>query len=171
MLLITPGKGSGYIPWKLGPRMSCCRFSSNLAIRRVFDCSIFCIRMEALNWLLKGYYYITQVLYHDSVNTSHTPRDAPEMMNSIFEQRTIKEKTLCLLIKSSLPVAFWWDAPRTAVYIINRMQTRTAQGTWHPLKSSRDDHLLLSLGLQDLHLEARRWQCKEYKRRCMIWTW
>ena len=42
---------------------------------------------------------ITQFLHRESVNTSHTPRDTPEM-NSISERRTrtIKEKTLCLLL-------------------------------------------------------------------------
>ena len=29
-----------------------------------------------------------------------------------------------MLLRASLPVAFWWDALRTAVYIINRMPTK-----------------------------------------------
>jgi hypothetical protein len=33
-------------------------------------------------------------------------------MNSVTERwvRTLKEKVLCMLLRSSLPVAFWWLA-------------------------------------------------------------
>jgi hypothetical protein len=42
---------------------------------------------------------LLQLLHAKHVNTSHSPRDTPQM-NSISERRTrtIKEKTLCLLL-------------------------------------------------------------------------
>ena len=44
------------------------------------------------------------------VTTSHSPRDTPQM-NSITERwvRSLKETVLCMLLRSSLPVAFWWN--------------------------------------------------------------
>jgi hypothetical protein len=74
---------------------------------------------------------LLQYLHAKHINTSHSPRDKPQM-NSISERRTrtIKEKTLCML----LPVAFWWWALLTSVYMINRLPTSTAQGYKTPLE-------------------------------------
>ena len=50
-------------------------------------------------------------LHKSGVTTSHSPRDTPQM-NSITERwvRSLKEKVLCMLLRSSLAVAFWWLA-------------------------------------------------------------
>jgi hypothetical protein len=79
---------------------------------------------------------LLQLLHAKHVNTSHSPRDTPQM-NSISERRTrtIKEKTLCLLLRASLPVAFWWWALQTAVFII----------IVYLLQLPRDTRLLLSV--------------------------
>ena len=78
---------------------------------------------------------LLQFFHAKHINTSHSPRDTPEM-NSISERRTrtIKEKTLCMLLRASLPVAFWWWALLTAVFIINRLPTTTAQGYKTPFE-------------------------------------
>ena len=65
-------------------------------------------------------------LYKSGVTTSHSPRDTPQM-NSITERwvRSLKEKVLCMLLRSSLPVAFWWLAVECAAYLLNRLPTKT----------------------------------------------
>jgi hypothetical protein len=54
---------------------------------------------------------VIRFLHSSGATTSHSPRDTPEM-NSVTERwvRTLKEKVLCMLLRSSLPVAFWWLA-------------------------------------------------------------
>jgi transposase InsO family protein len=78
---------------------------------------------------------LLQLLHAKHVNTSHSPRDTPQM-NSISERRTrtIKEKMLCLLLRASLPVAFWWWALQRAVFIIIRPPSTTAQGYKTPFE-------------------------------------
>jgi hypothetical protein len=51
---------------------------------------------------------LLQYLHAKHINTSHSPRDTPQM-NSISERRTrtIKEKMLYMFLRASLPVAFW----------------------------------------------------------------
>ena len=72
---------------------------------------------------------ILTFLHQRGISTSHTPRDTPEM-NSTVERRVrdIKERTLSMLLHSGLPVPFWWLALRTAVYLQNRMPTKTVCG-------------------------------------------
>ena len=72
-------------------------------------------------------------LHSSGVTTSHSPRDTPEM-NSVTERwvRSLKEKVLCMLLRSSLPVAFWWFAAECAVYILNRLPTKTVLGYMSP---------------------------------------
>jgi hypothetical protein len=41
--------------------------------------------------------------------------------------RSLKEKVLCMLLHFSLSVAFWWLGVDYAVYILNRISTKTAQ--------------------------------------------
>jgi hypothetical protein len=98
---------------------------------------------------------LLQLLHAKHVNTSHSPRDTPQM-NSISERRTrtIKEKTLCLLLRASPPVAFWWWALQTAVFIINRLPTTTAQGCKTPFEcvTGRPPNLKW----------LRIWGCKTY---------
>ena len=51
------------------------------------------------------------ILYKSGVTTSHSPRDTPQI-NSVTERwvHSLKEKVLCLLQRSYVPVAFWWLA-------------------------------------------------------------
>jgi hypothetical protein len=76
---------------------------------------------------------VLSFLHKKGVTTSHSPRDTPEM-NSVTERwvRSLKEKVLCLLLRSSLPVAFWWHAVVTASYLLNRTPTKTALGYMTP---------------------------------------
>ena len=39
---------------------------------------------------------------------------------------------MCMLLRSSLPVAFWWMAVCTACYFLNRFPTKTANGYMTP---------------------------------------
>ena len=59
-----------------------------------------------------------------------------------------------MLLRASLPVAFWWDALRTAVYIINRMPTKTASGYMTPYESFHGRAPSLKW--------LRIWGCKAY---------
>jgi hypothetical protein len=72
-------------------------------------------------------------LHSCGVTTSHSPRDTPQM-NSVTERwvRSLKEKVLCMLLRSSLPVAFWWLAVECAVYLLERIPTKTALGYMTP---------------------------------------
>ena len=65
-------------------------------------------------------------LNKSGVTILHSPRDTPQM-NSITERwvRSLKEKVLCMLLRSSLPVAFWWLAVECAAYLLNRLPTKT----------------------------------------------
>ena len=80
--------------------------------------------------------------------TSHSPRDTPEM-NSVTERwvRSLKEKVLCMLLRSSLPVAFWWLAVDCACYILNRIPTKTALGYMSPYEVILE-LLLISSGFE-----------------------
>mmetsp|Transcript_25719 Transcript_25719/g.48242 ORF Transcript_25719/g.48242 Transcript_25719/m.48242 type:complete len:863 (-) Transcript_25719:324-2912(-) len=57
-------------------------------------------------------------------------------MNSVTERwvRSLKEKVLCMLIRSSLPVAFWWLAVECASYLLNRVPTKTVAGYMTPFE-------------------------------------
>ena len=72
-------------------------------------------------------------LHKSGVTTSYSPRDTPQM-NSITERwvRSFKEKVLCMLLRSSLPVAFWWLAVECAAYLLNRLPTKTVLGYMSP---------------------------------------
>ena len=72
-------------------------------------------------------------LHKSGVTTSHSPGDTPQM-NSITERWvcSLKEKVLCMLLRSSLPVAFWWLAVECAVYLLNRLPPKTVLGYMSP---------------------------------------
>jgi hypothetical protein len=78
---------------------------------------------------------VLALLHRHGVTTSHSPRDTPEM-NSVTERwvRSLKEKVMCLLLRSSLPVAFWWYAVQCASYLLNRTPTKTARGFMTPFE-------------------------------------
>jgi hypothetical protein len=67
-------------------------------------------------------------LHSSGATTSHSPRDTYTRDNSVTERwvRTLKEKVLCMLLCSSLPVAFWWLAVDCACYLLYRIPTKTA---------------------------------------------
>lgn len=46
----------------------------------------------------------------------------------------MKEKVLCILLRSSFPMTFWWSAVDCAIYMINRISTITALGYISPFK-------------------------------------
>jgi hypothetical protein len=94
-------------------------------------------------------------LHARGVTTSHSPRDTPEM-NSIAERKIkeVKQRCSCMLIHSCLPVAFWWDAFEAAVYITNRLPTKTIIGLSTPYEVLR--------GTPPNIGRWRQWGCKVY---------
>jgi hypothetical protein len=78
---------------------------------------------------------VLSTLHKNGTTTSHSPRDTPQM-NSVTERwvRSLKERVLCLLLRSSLPVAFWWWAVSCASYLLNRTPTTTARGYMTPFE-------------------------------------
>ena len=76
---------------------------------------------------------VLQMLHSYGVTTTHYPRDTPQM-NSVTERwvRSLKEKVLCMLLRSSLPVAFWWYAVQCGCYLLNRVPTKTVHGHMTP---------------------------------------
>ena len=77
---------------------------------------------------------VLSILHSSGATTSNSPRDSPEMnFNTERWVRSLKEKVICMLLRSSLPVAFWWMAVYTACYLlINRFPTKTASGYTTP---------------------------------------
>ena len=55
------------------------------------------------------------------------PAETPEL-NATTERkfRTLGERTLCMMLRSGLPVDFWWDAYEASNYITNRLPTKTS---------------------------------------------
>lgn len=79
---------------------------------------------------------ITLRHFHSAgATTSHSPRDTPQM-NSVTGRwvRSLKEKVLCMLLRSSLPVAFWWLVVDCAAYLLNRIPTKTAFSFMSPFE-------------------------------------
>jgi hypothetical protein len=94
-------------------------------------------------------------LHTSGATTSHSPRDTPEM-NSVTERwvRSLKEKVMCMLLRSSLPIAFWWNAVDTAIYLLNRLPTKTARGYMTPIECITNNAPNLKF--------LRIWGCKCY---------
>ena len=83
------------------------------------------------------------------------PADTPEL-NATSERRfrTLGERCLSMLLRSGLPVDFWWDAYETSNYLTVRLPTKTARGYQTPFEGVYGE-------LPDLaHL--RIWGCKAY---------
>jgi hypothetical protein len=101
---------------------------------------------------------VTTYLNGHGCSTTHSPRDTPEM-NSISERRTrtLKEKMVCLLMRSGLPLPFWWCALKCAAWLLNRLPTRTAHGFITPYEYLYDR-------LPNLKW-IRTWGCKAYAMR------
>jgi hypothetical protein len=94
-------------------------------------------------------------LHGKGITTSHSPRDTPEM-NSLTERKIkdVKQRTLSMLLQSGLPVSFWWEALSTAVYIQNRMPTKTCVGLCTPYE--------VLYGSPPNIGRLRQWGCKTY---------
>ena len=84
-----------------------------------------------------------------------TPADTPEL-NSTSERkwRTLGEMSLSMLLRSGLPVDFWWDAYETATYITIRLPTTTARGYMTPWEAV--------YGVVPDISNIRVWGCKTY---------
>ena len=93
------------------------------------------------------------LLHSKSISTSHSPRDTPEMKSTVERRvRDVKERTLSMLLHSAVP--FWWLALRAAVYIQNRMPTRTTEGYMTPFECLRKSPPNLR--------QLRIWRCRAY---------
>ena len=77
-------------------------------------------------------------LHAHEIATSHTPRDTPEM-NSIVERKVkdLKQRALCMLLYSTMPVLFWWLSVRASCFILNRVPTPTMAGYLTPYECLR----------------------------------
>ena len=66
---------------------------------------------------------------------SWNPADTPEL-NATSERkfRTLGERSLSMLLRSCLPVDFWWDANKASNYITNRLPTKTSNGYMTPFE-------------------------------------
>jgi hypothetical protein len=78
-------------------------------------------------------------------------------MNSVTERwvRSLKEKVMCMLLRSSLPVAYWWLAVECTVYLLNRIPTKTARGYMYLRIGSRPQ-VATNMGVQVLCPQAQR---------------
>ena len=101
---------------------------------------------------------VQNYLHSSGVTTSHSPRDTPEM-NSVCERRTrtLKEKMMCMLMRSGLPVPFWWLALQCAGWLMNRLPAHTANGYITPYEFVRGQLPVLKW--------LRIWGCKAYAMR------
>jgi hypothetical protein len=77
--------------------------------------------------------YLRENITTQRTKVSWTPSDTPEL-NSVSERanRTTKEMALAMLLDSGLPATFWFKALSHAVYIINRLPTKTDKGYISP---------------------------------------
>ena len=86
-------------------------------------------------------------------NVLMNPAETPEL-NATTERkfRTLGERTLCMILRSGLPVDFWWDAYEASNYITNRLPTKTSCGYQTPYEGVFGE-------IPDLSL-LRVWGCK-----------
>jgi hypothetical protein len=98
---------------------------------------------------------VLNVLKREGSRYTWNPADTPEL-NATSERkfRTLGERCLSMLLRSGLPVDFWWDAYDTSNYITVRLPTKTAKGYMTPYEGVFGELPNLS------HL--RIWGCKAY---------
>ena len=98
---------------------------------------------------------VVQILKREGATYSWNPAETPEM-NATTERkfRTLGERTLCMILRSGLPVDFWWDAYEASNYITNRLPTKTSCGYQTPYEGVFGE-------IPDLSL-LRVWGCKAY---------
>ncbi len=72
-------------------------------------------------------------LKREGARYTWNPADTPNL-NATSERkfRTLGERCLSMLLRSGLPVDFWWDAYQASNYITVRLPTRTAKSYMTP---------------------------------------
>ena len=95
------------------------------------------------------------ILKREGARYTWNPAETPEL-NATTERRfrTLGERTLSMVIRSCLPVDFWWDAYEASNYITNRLPTKTARGYQTPYEGVYSE-------IPDLST-LRVWGCKSY---------
>ena len=98
---------------------------------------------------------VLAVLKREGASYSWNPVETPEL-NATTERRfrTISERALSMLLRSGLPVDFWWDAYEASNYLTNRLPTKTALGYQTPFEGIYGE-------IPDLSV-LRVWGCKTY---------
>jgi hypothetical protein len=98
---------------------------------------------------------VLALLKREGATYSWNPVETPEL-NATTERRfrTLSERALSMLLRSGLPVDFWWDAYETSNFITNRLPTKTAFGYQTPFEGIFGE-------IPDLSL-LRVWGCKTY---------
>ena len=98
---------------------------------------------------------VLNLLKREGARYTWNPAETPQL-NSTSERRfrTLSERTLSMLLRSSLPVDFWWDAYEASNYITNRLPTKTAKGYQTPFEGVFKE-------IPDLS-NLRVWGCKVY---------
>ena len=78
---------------------------------------------------------VLSLLRREGSNFTWNPADTPEL-NATSERkfRTLGERCLSMLLRSGLPVDFWWDAYEASNYITNRLPTKTSRGYRTPFE-------------------------------------
>ena len=76
---------------------------------------------------------VLTILKREGARYTWNPADTPEL-NATTERRfrTLGERALSMIIRSGLPVDFWWDAYEASNYITNRLPTKTVFGYQTP---------------------------------------
>ena len=98
---------------------------------------------------------VLNLLRREGARYTWNPADTPEL-NSTSERkfRTLGERCLSMLLRSGLPVDFWWDAYQASNYITVRLPTKNAMGYMTPWECVHGEPPNLA------HL--RIWGCKAY---------
>ena len=98
---------------------------------------------------------VLALLKREGARYTWNPAETPELHSTSERRfRTIGERTLSMLLRSSLPIEFWWDAYETSNYITNRLPTKTSKGYQTPFEGVFKE-------IPDLK-NLRVWGCKTY---------
>ncbi len=76
---------------------------------------------------------VLAILRREGARYTWNPADTPEL-NATTERRfcTLGERSLSMIIRSNLPVDFWWNSYNASNFITNRLPTKTAFGYQTP---------------------------------------
>ena len=98
---------------------------------------------------------VLAILKREGARYTWNPADTPEL-NATTERRfrTLGERSLSMIIRSNLPVDFWWNSYNTSNFITNRLPTKTAFGYQTPYEGVYKE-------IPDLS-QLRVWGCKTY---------